>query len=117
MTCRSELRGLGGVQDQLQKRGGGLLAISVDPVKQNKQLAESQQLSFQVLSDPGARLIREYGLLHQGLGLGEMGIAVPAQFLLDQDRHILWRHVAHRVTNRSDPGVVLRVILKHWPAR
>ena len=105
------------MQDQLQKRGGGLLAISVDSVKQNKQLAESQQLGFKILSDPGARLIREYGLLHQGLGLGEVGIAVPAQFLLDQDRHIVWRHVAHRVTNRSDPGVVLTVILKNWRTR
>ncbi len=117
MSCRSELPGLGGVQKELVQRGGGLLAVSVDSPEQSKRVVESQQLSFKILSDPGARVIREYGLLFKGMGLVDTGIAIPAQFLLDRDRRILWRHVATRVPDRADPEDVLQAVHKHWPAR
>ncbi len=112
MSCRSELRGLGDLQKQLKMRGGGLLAISVDSIDTASRFVESQQLGFTVLSDPDARVIRDYGLLHQGLGLGDTGIAIPAQFLLDRDRRILWRFVASRVPDRANPEKVLRLIIK-----
>jgi peroxiredoxin len=99
----------------LKERGGSILAVSVDTAEARKQFAESQGVDFPLLGDRGARVIRDYGLLHQGAGLEAPDIAIPAQFLLDGNRCILWRHVARRVPDRADPQDVVRVIRKHWP--
>ncbi len=105
------------MQAELHKRGGSLLAISVDTAADSKRLAQREQLAFPLLGDSGARVIREYGLVHESAGLEAPDIAIPAQFLLDRDRRILWRHVASRVPDRADPEDVVRVIHKHWPAK
>ena len=105
------------MQAELQKRGGSPLAISVDTAADSKRLAQREQLAFPLLADSGARVIREYGLVHEGAGLGAPDIAIPAEFLLDRDRRILWRFVASRVPDRADPEDVLQAIHKHWPAR
>lgn len=62
-------------------------------------------------------MIRNYGLIHEGAGLEAPDIAIPAQFLLADDRRILWRFVASRVPDRADPDEILRVVNQHWPAR
>jgi len=85
----------------------------VDTTEARRQFARSQGVDFPLLGDEGARVIREYGLLHEGAGLEAPDIAVPAQFLLDRERRILWRHVASRVPDRADPEAVLQVVRRH----
>ncbi len=105
------------MHEELKRRGGGLLAISVDTEENTRHLVESQQLTFPVLLDTDGRVIREYGLLHLGAGLTGEDVAAPAQLLVDSDRRIVWRHIANRVTDRADPRDVLLAIDARWPGR
>ncbi len=93
----------------MKKAGGGVLAISVDPVAKAKKVVEQNALAFDVLSDEGAVAITEYGLLfHEPMGRGD--IALPANFLVDTDGKVAWKWVAGRVQDRADSDVVLAAV-------
>ena len=47
-----------------------------------------------VLSDPGARVIRSYGLVHTGAGMAGEDIALDTTLLVDVDGQERWRHVS-----------------------
>jgi peroxiredoxin len=103
MSCRSELRGLGAVSEELAARGGVLLAVSVDTPEESRALAQAEKLPFRILADTTRDVLRRYGLLHAGGGPGGADIAVPALFLVRPDGRIAWRHIARRVQDRADP--------------
>jgi len=48
---------------------------------------------FSVLSDPGAQVIRKYGVVHPGGGSGE-DIALDTTLLVDEHGRELWRQVS-----------------------
>ena len=110
MMCRSELRGLGAVSEVLAKRGGAVLAVSVDGPEPSRALIDSEDLRFRLLSDTSLDVVRRYGLLHAGGGPGGADIAVPALFLVRPDGRIAWRHVARRAQDRADPQEILAAI-------
>lgn len=71
-----------------------LLAISVDDQKHAAQVwNQVVKRRFSVLSDPGARVIRKYGLVHPAGGSGE-DIALDTTLLVDEHGRELWRHVS-----------------------
>ena len=49
---------------------------------------------FTILSDPGARVIRSYGLIHPGGGMEGQDIALDTTLLVDSDGHERWRRVS-----------------------
>ena len=49
---------------------------------------------FTILSDPGAQVIRSYGLLHRGAGMDGQDIALDTTLLVDVDGRERWRHVS-----------------------
>jgi peroxiredoxin len=49
---------------------------------------------FRILSDPGARVIRSYGLAHPGAGQQGEDIALDTTLLVDADGRELWRRVS-----------------------
>ena len=105
-----ELRGLGVVNEELQRRQGRLLAISVDPPKKSLRVVRKQGLGFSILSDEDRKVIREYGIVHEGGGPNGGDIAVPAMFLIDRDGKLVWFHRAVRITDRALPSEVLKII-------
>jgi len=105
-----ELRGLAEVNDELQRRQGRLLAISVDSPKQSLAVVREQHLEFSILSDGDGEVIRDYGILHQGGGPHNTDVAVPAMFLIDRNGKLIWSHKAKRITDRANPRDVLEVI-------
>jgi peroxiredoxin len=109
-VCRAELRGLGAVHEALVARGGGALALSVDPSEASREVVDSLDLPFPILADTSRDVVRRYGLLHAGGGPGGSDIAVPALFLLRPDGSIAWRHVARRIQDRADPADVLGLV-------
>ena len=71
-----------------------LLAISVDDQKHAAQVwNQVVNRRFPVLSDPGARVIRKYGLVHPSGGSGE-DIALDTTLLVDEHGRELWRRVS-----------------------
>jgi peroxiredoxin len=80
--------------DQLDTR---IAAISVDDVGHNRGVWEKVLgKQFPVLSDPGAMVIRKYGLLHTA-GKGDTDIALRTTLLIDAQGNEKWRRVSETV--------------------
>ena len=71
---------------------------------------------YTVLSDPGVRVIRSYGLLHPGAG--DMGgdIALDTTLLIDVDGRERWRRVSETLPDLPKPEEILRRI-RETPSR
>ncbi|MCI0588379.1 MAG: peroxiredoxin family protein [Planctomycetes bacterium] len=94
----------------MRAKGGRLLAISVDSPEALAEMGRDLGLGFTLLSDGERRVVREYGLLHPGASPEGGDIAIPANFLVDRQGAIRWRHVARRIQDRVDPSTVLAEI-------
>lgn len=79
--------------DEFTARGVHVLAVSVDPPEVTRRHAEKQGYTLHFLSDPKARVIRRYDLLHEGGGPKQADISRPAEFLLDPGGAIRWTNL------------------------
>jgi thioredoxin-dependent peroxiredoxin len=75
--------------DKYKAAGAEILAISVDPIDKNRELAEKLKLPFPVLSDADHKVIDTYDILDMG---GK--IARAAVFVLDKKGIVRWAYVA-----------------------
>ncbi len=98
------------MQAELEKRGGTILAISVDTPAENLQVVQSQKLGFRILSDQSRAVTSSYGLLHEGGGPDGGDIPVPAMLLLRSDASVTWKHVSKMVVDRVDPSDVVAAV-------
>ena len=74
----------------------------MDAPADSKRVVDHNKLPFDILSDQGAKLVTQLGLLHhEPMGRGD--IAIPANFLMDKSGRIVWRHIATYVQDRADP--------------
>ena len=110
----SELRGLQLRASDFQAAGAKLVAVSVDPVEQNRAVVERLGLSFPVLSDPELRAIDAFGLRHVGgYPMAEPpatgDIARPAVYVIDGGA-IRWRDLTDSYRIRVDPDDVLEAL-------
>lgn len=110
--CVSELVGLREVSDELTRRGGRVLTISVDRPEDSARVVKGRNLPFQILSDVDRKVITDYGLVHKGGGPKGADVAIPAHVLIDRGGRIAWRHVAHRIQDRPYPATILDEIRK-----
>jgi peroxiredoxin len=84
-----------------------VVGISVDDVQQNRGVWEKvTNRQFTILSDPGAKVIRQYGLLHAG-GKGDTDIALRTTLLIDETGVEQWRRVSESVTDIPKAADVL----------
>ena len=65
---------------------------------------------FTVLSDPGAEVIRSYGLVHHGAGMQGRDIALDTTLLVDVDGRERWRKVSETLPDLPTPDEVLKRI-------
>jgi len=86
-----------------------VLAISVDPVARNREVAESYAPDLLVLSDPDLLAIDAYGLRHVDGGL-DGDIARPATFIVDRQGTIVWRDLTDNWRVRPRPEQLLAEI-------
>lgn len=111
--CQSELRGLGAVHAKLAERGGGLLAISVDPPARANQVVQNNHLPFPILCDESREVTAAFGVLHKHGSPTKEDIPLPAMFLVARDGVVLWRRVATMIQDRPDPGEIIHAIEQH----
>lgn len=86
-----------------------MVAISVDPVQVNLWLREKAGLTFPLLSDPEAKVIRPYDLLHIRGGPKGVDIARPAEFLVDSTGTVRWVNLTDDVRVRIRGEQVLDI--------
>jgi peroxiredoxin len=91
--------------DQAKAR---LVAISVDDQEHAHMVWDKQtDHHFVILSDPGARVIREYGLLHAH-GKGDTDIAIRTTFVVDENGRERWRKVSSTIPEIPKAAEVLQ---------
>jgi peroxiredoxin len=90
-----------------ESRGIRVVGISVDPPDINKRQSHKLGYTFALLSDPKAKVIRRYDVLHPGAGPKGADIAWPAEFLLDSDGVVRWVNLTDNIAVRARPEQVL----------
>lgn len=87
----------------LSKLGYQILAVSPDPPKGLKGVAAKTGASFTLLSDPGLRAARAFGV---AFGPEGGGLPVPAAFVLDTEGKIHFQYVNPNYQVRLHPDVL-----------
>src|SRR5215467_3308511 len=93
----TELREFARRRSDFEKLGVRIIGISVDDQEHAREAwGKAGAKKFTMLSDPGAKVIRQYGLLHQK-GHAESDIALRATLLVDPKGREQWRRVSKSV--------------------
>src|SRR5215510_47569 len=93
----TELRGLAQKASEFEKLKVKVVAISVDDQQHAHDVWDkAAQQKITILSDPGAQVIKKYGLLHAG-GFGGQDIALRTTLLVDPEGIEKWRRISHSV--------------------
>lgn len=93
----TELREFAQHSSELDSLGVRLIPVSVDDQQHAHEVWETVAgKKFTILSDPGATVIKRYGLLHED-GHGGKDIALRTTLLIGPDGRELWRRVSQSV--------------------
>jgi thioredoxin-dependent peroxiredoxin len=92
---------------EFEARGIRVVGISVDPPDINERQSQKLGYTFPLLSDPNAKVIRRYDVLHRGAGPKSVDIARPAEFLLDSNGVVRWVNLTDNIAVRARPEQVL----------
>ena len=84
-----------------------MVGISVDSPEINRRQSQKLGYTFPLLSDPGAKIIRRYDVLHPRAGPKGADIARPAEFLLDSNGVVRWVNLTENIAVRARPQQVL----------
>jgi peroxiredoxin len=96
----AELREFAQRSSDLNRLGVLLVPVSVDDQQHAHEVWKKvANEKFPILSDPGATVIKKYGLLHQGGGAAHGGtdIALRTTLLIDTEGRERWRRVSKSV--------------------
>jgi peroxiredoxin len=96
---------LQGQRAEFEKRGAALVALSVDSVELSKDLAEREQLSLTLVSDPKRHLIQAFGLDDP---VNE--ISWPAVYVLGRDGKVVWRAFLQTYKERPPVSDILAAV-------
>jgi peroxiredoxin len=114
--CGSELRSFQQRLSEFDARGIRVVGISVDPPEVNRRQSQRLGYTFPLLSDPDAKIIRRYDVLHPGAGPKGADIARPAEFLLDSNGVVRWVNLTDNIAVRARPDQVLEALNQPTPA-
>jgi peroxiredoxin len=101
---------------QFDARGVRVVGISVDPPEISQRQSQKLGYTFPLLSDPTAKVIRRYDVLHPGAGPKGADIARPAEFLLDSNGIVRWVNLTDNIAVRARPEQVLEALNQLSPA-
>ena len=126
--CNLELQALQQQLPAFRSLGATLVAVSPETPDHGLTTAEKHNLEFEVASDIGNRVTREYGLLftvHESMrplylkwgldvpasnGDDSWELPVPATYLIDTNRTIRTAHVDRDYTRRMEPLRMLEAL-------
>ena len=83
------------------------VAVSVDAPAQSADLRKKAGYTYTFLSDPDAKVIRRYDLLHRGAGENGHDIARPAELLIDATGTVRWVNLTEDLRVRARPEQML----------
>ena len=97
-------------QPDFQKVNAQIVAISVDDQQHaRKVFEEAAHRNVIILSDPGAEVIRKYGLLHSK-GHEDQDIALRTTIVVDEQGREIYRKVSGSVPDLRTADEILAVL-------
>ncbi len=128
--CNLELRALQQALPEFERLGATLVAVSPETPDNSLTTAEKHALQFQVLSDRGNRVARQFGLvftlpqevrpIYKQFGIDipkhngdeNYELPVPATYVIDRDRTIRFAYVNTDYSQRAEPADVAAAVRK-----
>jgi peroxiredoxin len=106
----TQLREFARHKKEFDERKTQVVALSVDDVHHARQVWEKvTDHNFTILNDPGAKVIRKYGLLHAA-GADGKDIAIRTTIFIDEQGVERWRRVSETVPDIPSVNDVLQRI-------
>jgi peroxiredoxin len=92
------------VHDEMQRRGIGLAAISVDAREESVELADKLGIHYPLLRDADLKVAMAYGVAMKG-----RDIAIPAVFVVSPSGAIVWKKVGESMTDRPSVDRIMEM--------
>lgn len=126
--CNLEFKALHDKLTEMRELGATLVGISPETLAVSQQTVKEHQLEFEVLSDEGNQVARDYGLVmivdeairpyysQWGIdipaanGENSFELPVPATYVIDQSGVIRAAHVDKDYTQRMEPADIVAVL-------
>ncbi|MBN8249260.1 MAG: thioredoxin-dependent thiol peroxidase [Verrucomicrobia bacterium] len=107
--CTKEACGFRDVYRQIQKQGGVVLGVSVDPVKAHQKFTTKFQLPFPLLADTDHRIVSAYGVWGEKVFMGRNYFGTHrVTFLIGPDGRIA--RIWPKVKPEEHPAEVLEAL-------
>lgn len=127
--CNLEINALGKINNQVKELNGAIFAISPETPDLSLSMKEKHELEFEVLSDTDYKVEKEYGLVfslskklrpyYESFGFDipastkndSYDLPMPATYVVDKNKNIIYAYVNEDYTQRSEPQDVLEAIV------
>jgi len=100
--CFPHIKALNEQYEEFRDRGIALLMITSTDDRQSKVVVEDLGLKMPLLSDPTCQTFRAY---QTGQALGA---PLPAQFILDQQGQLVYKHLFSFLDHNASPEILLK---------
>jgi hypothetical protein len=93
----------------IKAQGLGLVAVSYDSVDVLKSFAARKQITFPMLSDPGSKIIRSYGILNETVEKSNpfFGVPYPGTYVLDTKGVVVAKYFEEDYKERETAASIL----------
>ena len=126
--CNMELREYERLREDFNQLNTDIVGISAERIERSSQTSHKNALSFPVLTDVNAQLMKEIGIVFQldkaskqeyinfGIHLDEIHanssfeLPVPAVYVINKDREIVYVHIEEDYMTRLEPSILLEFI-------
>lgn len=126
--CVGQMEAMNVVLPQIEPAGASLVAISPQTVKQSFFMHDQHKLRFPLLSDAGNKIARQFGLTYRvpapqeavyrrafvnlpfTNGDESWELPIPAAYILDRDRTVLYASADEDYTDRPEPGKIVEML-------
>ncbi|MFK5913440.1 MAG: peroxiredoxin-like family protein [Woeseiaceae bacterium] len=126
--CNLEFKSLHDILPKIKELGANLVGVSPELPDNSLDTIEKHQLQFEVLTDIGNKLARQYGIvmnvpefmrpvyLEWGLDLPKANgddtweLPIPATYIIGRDGKIISAYVNKNYTERMEPSDIIKVL-------
>jgi len=127
--CNLELAALQSILPEIKASGASLIAITPETPDHSMSTAEKNDLSFEVLSDQGNAVARQFGLefviaeelrpIYQSFAIditafngdASFTLPIPATYVVASDGKVIYKFADADYSKRAEPGDVLKALV------
>jgi peroxiredoxin len=130
--CVAQMEAMNLILPEIERAGATLAAISPQTVQQSFFMRDQHKLRFPLLSDPGNKVAKQFGLTYRVPeeqkaiyqrafvnlpfvnGDNSWELPIPATYIIDRDGTVAYASANEDYTDRPEPEEIIRLL--HTPA-